>query len=358
MWSPSFAFAFVWCLLRYAPSHAAKTYTAVDGRLFDRQGHPLHVKGISWFGLETPDRTPNGLWVNDMAFYMDVMARDGFNIIRVPFSAQWVLYDVDAYPDEGFVQADPANQHQKSVEILDRLFDMAHARSMLVLLDLHRLNWGYISELHYDPGDGRFTSDGFLQTWFTILDRYKDHPALWGVDLLNEPHGRATWGTQDPSTDWRAFADVAIREIEARYPDAFWLYLVEGIEWGKQLSGAESAPLVFPTHRVAYSAHNYGRSVVPGVNTWDTEGLYRDWDAHFGFLRQQGHAVVVGEWGGRTDIDSDWMQVFVAYLRERNMTDTCFWSLGPNSGDVAGYMLDDWTSVDEFKRGVIHDLWA
>jgi endoglucanase len=334
----------------------AQAYTVVNGHLYDGKGNPMRIRGISWFGMETPDRAPNGLWVHDMAFYMDLLAADGFNVLRVPFSAQWVLYDMDAYPDEGFVSADPGNQHKKSVEIMDTLFDMAHARNMRILLDLHRLNWGYISELHYDPNDGRFTSDGFLETWYKILDRYADHPALWGVDLLNEPHGRATWGTNDPQTDWRMFADVAIRRIETRYPNASWIYLVEGIEWGKQLAGARFAPLDFPPHRVAYSAHNYGRSVVPSINTWDTSSLYNDWDSHFGFLREDNHTVIVGEWGGRTDIDRDWMTIFVQYLKERDMTNTFFWSGGPNSQDVAGYMLDDWTSVDEFKRSVIAEL--
>ena len=67
------------------------------------------------------------------------------------------------------------------------------------MLDLHRLNDQYISELWYAPNDDRFTSDTFFQTWFTILDRYKDRTNLVAVDLLNEPHGRATWGSNDPS---------------------------------------------------------------------------------------------------------------------------------------------------------------
>ena len=326
-----------------------------NGTLHDANGALMKIKGISWFGLETPDLCPNGLWAaNDMAFYLDTLAADNFNVLRIPFSAEWVLYHLDAYPDMGFVNADPAIHHKKSIEILDRLLDMAHDRNMLVLLDLHRLNWNFISELWYDPNDARFTEAGFFETWYTILDRYHDHPALWGVDLLNEPHGRAEWGTGNSATDWKQFAEYAIHEIEKRYPKANWVYIVEGIAWGKDLSGARYSKINMPmkaAHRLAYSAHNYGKSVVPFIDM-NQNALYQDWNDHFGFLRDEGYAVIIGEWGGRVDLDAEWMSIFTQYLRENNMTDTFFWSLGPNSGDVAGYLLENWTTVDSFKQKI------
>jgi endoglucanase len=319
----------------------------------------MRLSGLSWFGGETPDMAPNGLWVHDLNFYMDLMAREKINVIRVPFSAELALYHWDDQPSQGFVSASPRHQNKKAMDILDDLFDQAHSRGMLILLDLHRLNNQYISELHYDPDNSRFTAETFIQTWFKILDRYHDHPALWGIDLLNEPHGRATVNDGNPNTDWKMAAEDAIRKIEDRFPKANWIYLVEGVEWGKQLSGFTQGLIQPPSsakHRIAYSAHNYGRSVVPSTNIWDVNGLHQDWDNHFGLLREQGQAVIIGDWGGRTDLDSDWMNVFVDYLRDRNMTNTFFWSLGPNSGDVAGFLQDDWTSVDEFKRTAVHRL--
>jgi endoglucanase len=332
-----------------------------NGSLVDGRGHALQVRGISWFGMETPDRAPNGLWTHNMTFYMDLLADEGFNVLRVPFSAEWAVGDFDAYPDQSFVRADPEHQHKKSVDILDSVFDKARERNMLVLLDLHRLNWQYISELWYDPNDGRFTADEFYAAWFALLDRYHDHPALWGVDLLNEPHGRATWGDGNPATDWRAFAEEAIARIEQRYAGTprRWVYLVEGVGWGKDLSRAGQHPVRPPpsaAKRVSYSAHNYGRSVVPGMDVHNVGWLHQDWDAHFGYLGGLNQSVVTGEWGGMTSVDRDWMQHYVDYLRATNMPNAFFWSLGPNSGDVQGYLLDDWTSVDPFKREVTQAL--
>lgn len=343
-------------LVANALSNAFSYAYSIDnaGNLLDKKGNSIRMKGLSWFGMETPDLTPNGMWTNDMAFYMDILATEQFNFLRVPFSAQWILYHFDDYPDNSFVSADPLNQHKKSIEILDRLFDMAHDRNILILLDLHRLDWSYISEVWYDPNDGAFTEESFFTTWFKVLDRYHEHPALWGLDLLNEPHGRAEWGSGNPVTDWRQFAETAIYEIEKRYPNASWIYMIEGVGWGKELQNAENSPIIPPASakkRLAYSAHNYGRSVVPSMDT-STWGLRSDWDSHFGRVREQGNAVITGEWGGRVDIDSGWMNTFVDYLIEKNMTDNFLWSLGPNSGDVAGLLLDDWTTIDDFKRGV------
>jgi endoglucanase len=325
-----------------------------NGSLHYDNGQLMMVKGASWFGKETKDSVVNGLWVKPMKFYMDLLATEKFNVIRVPFCSKWILHNFDIYPDQGFVSADPDNQNKKSIEILDTLFDMAHERNMLILLDLHRLNCESIGELWYDPFNGDYTDDTFFETWFKILDRYKNHKALWGIDLLNEPHGPATWGSGDRNTDWRQFAEFAIHKFEERYVGNRWIYLVEGIEWGKNLANVEAQPIVPPdsaSDRLVYSAHNYGKSVVPSIDVYNVQALYDDWDSHFGYLSGK-EVVIIGEWGGRVDLDAEWMKTFVAYLQERKMTNTFFWSLQCNSGDVAGFLLDDWVTVDSFKRDV------
>jgi endoglucanase len=349
--------AFIMALL----SWSGLAYHLKDGRVYNDHNEAMRIRGINWFGFETQDKVVNGLWEHPMSFYFDLMATEGFNVVRTPFSSELILYNMDSYPYDGFLTADPQNQHKKSIEILDNFFDMAHARNMSILLDLHRLKWDFISELWYSPMDPRFPSESYFTAWFAILDRYQDHPALWGVDMINEPHGPATWGTNNPSTDWHQFVQYAIPRFEERYPKAKWIYMVEGIGWGKDLTGAHGSPLDFfgtsAEHRVAYSAHSYGKSVVPSVNVYDEGALRADWDSNFGFLAaDHKNTVMVGEYGGLTNVDSVWMTSFAKYLVEKQMTDAFFWSLGPNSGDVSGLLLDDWTSVDEFKRGIVQTI--
>ena len=329
-------------------------WKALNGHIHTNNGTQVHLRGLSWFGFETPDYVVNGLWSNPMSFYMNTIEQQGFNVLRVPFSSEWIHYNKNIQPSPGMVASDYENQNKPSIQILDKLFDYAEEKGILIMLDLHRLHKEYISELWYSPTDSLFTSETFYDTWFWILDRYHARPNLFAIDLLNEPHGRATWGTNDPSTDWKLFVENSIPRFMERYSDDHWLFLVEGINWGGHF---DYAPLnVNTNNRLVYSAHTYGASVVPGINIYDVNGLIRGWDGNFGFIRDRGDTVMIGEWGGRTDLDVPWMKALASYLRNKDMTDNFFWSLGPNSGDVHGLLLDDWKTIDWTKQDIINSV--
>ena len=82
-----------------------------------------------------------------------------------------------------------------------------------------------------------------------LAKRYAGNDAVIGVDLHNEPHGKATWGSGDPATDWRLAAEKAGNAILAANPNL--LIIVEGIEqykgdwywWGGNLMGARADPV-------------------------------------------------------------------------------------------------------------------
>lgn len=330
-----------------------------NGIVYDNQNKEFNISGISWFGFETQDFVVNGLWSHPIEWYLDLVKANNFNTLRIPFSSEWIIYNFDLYPYDQLLNSDPNCGHKKSIEILDRLFDLAKKRNINIMLDLHRLHKEYISELWYSPTDDSFTSATFLQTWFTILDRYKDYPNLIAIDLLNEPHGQATWGNGNPSTDWNHFAEYAIDQIIKRYPSKKWLFLVEGIGWGKDLTGVRNNPVFLPKghqERLVYSAHSYGKSVVSSTDIYNKYQLYSDWNQNFGYLKDLGYTYMIGEYGGITDVDKVWMQTFVGYLIENGMRNAFFWSLGPNSGDVHGLLLDDWTTPDGFKLEITKQL--
>jgi len=333
------------------------TWKSGQGRLY-MDGSEVFIRGISWFGFETQDFVINGLWIHSMEWYIDLLVDLGINAIRLPFSSEWIYYNPDIYPYDGFVSQDQASQHKKSIEILDHFFDLTEKKGIAVLLDLHRLHKEYISELWYSPTDRFYTTETFFETWFTILDRYKNRRNLMGIDLLNEPHGLATFGTGDPSTDWRLFVQDAIPQIAQKYPKHQWLFFIEGIEWGHTFRDYNNHPFDFPEtimNRIVFSPHVYGKSVVPTLPS-DPFFLRQAWENDFGFLTTLGYTVVPGEWGGKTSIDMDWMNNFISYLIDKEIHNNFFWSLGPNSGDVGGLLLDNWTDVDQFKINLLQQL--
>lgn len=334
------------------------SWNVSNGHIYNSKGQQTNIRGMSWFGFETPDFVVNGLGYHPLNWYIDLIKDNGINALRIPFSAEWILYNFDIKPYYGNVQADPSLQNKKSIEILDALFDYTEEKGILIMLDLHRLHKEYISELWYSPYDDVYTSDTYFSVWNTMLDRYGNRTNFFAVDLLNEPHGQATFGDNNPATDWRLFTQGAIQKFTKNYPKGKWLYFVEGIGWGKYLRGFQGQPYDLSPQlmsKVVFSPHNYGKSVVPGISM-DPNSLNYDWNYNFGFLRDAGYTVVPGEWGGRTDIDSDWMNLFVEFLISKDIRSSFFWSLGPNSGDVAGYLLDDWTTVDQYKANIIAQL--
>lgn len=238
----------MWCrsFLAFCALGVVRAWSTRDGQIYDDNGTRYRVKGLSWFGFESAeDTTLHGLWKHPMGWYIDLLKSRGINTLRIPFSVDWVYYRRDSYPYEGLVAADPENQHKKGFEILDTLFDMTARAGINIMLDNHRNNPDFIGELWYEQ-DRRYSSETFMQSWFSVLDRYHNRSNLMAVDIKNEPHGRATWGTGDTSTDWRLFAEYAISSIHTRYPESSFLFVVEGIGWGKYLGNAVASPIRMP----------------------------------------------------------------------------------------------------------------
>lgn len=242
-----------------------------------------------------------------------------------------------------------------------------------------------------------------------------------GIDIFNEPWDY-TWA------EWKTLSDKAYQAISAVNPDV--LIFVEGVSataggvkiphgsedlnpnWGENMYGARDNPLNIPKDRLVLSPHTYGPSVFvqkqfmdpAQVNCTELEGdeagnsdcnivinkakLSEGWDEHFGYLRDQGFAMVVGEFGGNmdwpakgsvadrsrwshitTNVDQQWQQAFVSYMKEKKIQ-ACYWSINPESGDTGGWYLHShdpdsnpsgwgtWLNFDARKTTLLKDLWG
>ncbi len=271
--------------------------------------------------------------------------------------------------------------------------------------------------------------------WLANLKEIAGLPAklgvdnLIGIDIFNEPWDY-TW------SDWKRLSENAYTAINSVNPNV--LIFVEGISasadnqdgtpdtitkvphgsetinpnWGENLFEAGLAPLNIPKSRLVYSPHTYGPSVFVQKHFMDPtqtacDGLEGDsaadadcrividapklrtgWEEHFGYLRAQGYAMVVGEFGGNmdwpqkgsisdrskwnhitTNVDQQWQQAFVGYMKEKNIQ-ACYWSINPESGDTHGWYghsydpvsnesgWGTWQSFDARKTTLLKDLWG
>lgn len=357
------AMLFGWLNLDIGRSQAQspETLHTEGAQIVDAQGNPVVLTGINWFGLETDSYAPHGLWARNLESILDQIVDLGFNTIRLPYSNQ--LLDSTSMPNGINYELNPELKGMTGLQIMDKLIQEAGKRGLKIVLDRHRPDSHAQSELWYTD---QYSEERWIQDWVMLAKRYAGDDTVIGVDLHNEPHGQATWGSGDPSTDWRLAAEKAGNAILAANPNL--LIIVQGVDhyqddwywWGGNLIGAKDYPvrLDLPGHLV-YSTHVYGPGVYPQPWFWDSnfpDNLPGIWDQHWGYLSREGIApVVVGEFGGRSvgnDKEGIWQRSLVSYMRQNNFS-YFYWTLNPDSGDTGGLLLDDWKTVDPKKEALL-----
>ena len=347
------------------------------------------LTGVNWFGFETGNRSPHGLWARDYRSMLKQIRDMGFNSVRLPFSndmldATPTGLQINAHGTDPYTQEPGLNvdlEGLSSLEILDKILDEARRIDLKVILDNHsRAHDGYMNETLWYTDE--VPEEKWISDWVFLVKRYKDNPAVVAVDLNNEPHGNTTTGMKPPATwgydeagygktDWRKAAIACGKAILAANPDL--IIIVEGVEnyrgdnywWGGNLRGVADYPIEnsdIPGNRLWYSAHEYGPEVYnqPWFSAGDfPANLPAIWDSKFWFVQKQGvRPVFIGEFGikeaSAADPDSvphKWLKSFMEHVGKS--ASWTFWSLNPNSGDTEGILKDDWVSVNQAKFNLI-----
>ena len=125
------------------------------------------MKGLSWFGFETPNGNLYGLDRHSMDWYFDWMIDRGFNAIRMPFASDFI------------------NGNSANLDSYVNAVKAAGDKGLLVMLDMHSKTVGAWT-------DGLYTidQDDEVETWRTLAEKLVAAGA-WNVlfvDVFNEPH--------------------------------------------------------------------------------------------------------------------------------------------------------------------------
>ena len=321
------------------------------------------IKAVAWFGMETSNCAPHGLWTIRLEDGLKQIRSMGFNSIRLPFSNECLA--ASATNSINFAK-NPSLEGKSPLKVMDYVIAKAADAGLTVILDRHRPDSAAQSSLWYTD---RYSEAKWISDWKSLAKRYKKTPSVIGFDLHNEPHGSACWGCGDKKTDWRAAATRAGNAVLSVNPNL--LIIVEGVEkqsdssytwWGGGLAGAKAKPVkLAKAHRVVYSPHEYPASIF--AQKWFSAPNYPNnlpgvWDASWGYLVKQNIApVLVGEFGTKLETSSDkqWLKKLVTYL-DRYGFSFAYWSFNPNSGDTGGLVKDDWTSPQTAKLAYLAPL--
>ncbi|WP_238499463.1 cellulase family glycosylhydrolase [Streptosporangium soli] len=354
-------------------------------KIVDSTGATVRLTGINWFGMETDNKTFHGLWsTNPWRGQLDLMARLGYNTIRIPYSNDALKSGAQATGINDFVNPDLIGL--SPLQILDRVIGYAGDKGMRVILDRHRPTSAGQSALWQVAATPEST---WINDWKALAQRYAGNTTVIGADLHNEPHAEGTnpnatgacWGCGDTARDWRLAAERAGNAVLSVNPN--WLIFVEGVScpsgglsnvwdgdpsndedcgwWGGNLSKAGAFPVrLSVANRLVYSPHDYATSVYH--QSWFDAPNYPAnlpaiWDKYWGYLHRQNIApIMVGEFGTTlaANVDKVWLQELMKYLGTGvNGMSFTYWSWNPNSGDTGGILKDDWITVDQAKQSIL-----
>src|SRR5215813_5559541 len=248
------------------PVQAATNYLHTSGnKILDASNNIVGLSGVNWFGFETSNNVPHGLWSRNYKDMLDQIKSLGYNVIRLPFSD--AVLQPNVMPNSISYILNPDLINLSSLQIMDKVINEAGARGIKIILDNHRSTPGGGPESNGLWYTSAFPESQWIADWQMLVTRYKDNSAVIGVDLRNEPHDPACWGCGDPTKDWRLAAETAGNAVLAINPNL--LIIVEGIStyngqsiwWGGNLIGAQSYPVrLNVANRLVYSPHEYPAS--------------------------------------------------------------------------------------------------
>ncbi|MGF7174992.1 cellulase family glycosylhydrolase [Azospirillum doebereinerae] len=346
------------------------------GQIVDSAGNSVKLTGVNWFGAEGYAFAPQGLWVDSYQNHMDKMQELGFNVIRLPFSD--AMLDSGRMPTGIDYAKNPDLRGLTSLQVFDKIIAYAEKTGMKIILDHHRSGDGASANENGLWYTDQYPEAKMIANWKMLAQRYAGNDAVIGADLHNEPHGAASWGDGNTSTDWARAAERIGNAIQSVNKD--WLMIVEGVEivnnnwywWGGNLLGQKNYDVKFNVdNKLVYSVHDYGPSL--HMMDWfkDTNfpnNMPAKWDQMWGnLIKNDQHPVFVGEFGSRmeTAIDKAWMPKLIQYMngdfdgngsvdlaKGDQGASWTYWAWSPGSGDTGGIMNDNW-QVDYTKYNAI-----
>src|SRR5512141_1857800 len=211
-------------------SAAGEGYWSTSGAsIVDANGKVVRITGANWFGFETSNLMPHGLWSVNYKTFLDQVKAMGITAIRLPYSDD--IMANQAVPGVN-TSANPELAGVTTLQLMDMIVDYCGQLGIRIILDRHRPDSGGQSKLWYTASVSEAT---WIKNMQTLAARYKGNPTVVGFDLHNEPHADRTlpaatgacWGCGDTTRDWRLAAERGGNAVLEANPDL--LIVVEGV---------------------------------------------------------------------------------------------------------------------------------
>ena len=370
--------------------------TTKGSKIVDMDGNEVWLTGLNWFGYNTGTNLFDGLWSAQLEPSVKAIADHGFNLMRVPMSAELLLqWKSGEYPPANYNHAGNSNLDSfNSLEIFDYVLSLCEENGIKVMIDIHSANTDAAGHNHPVWYTDKISEDQYVEALTWIADRYKNYDTIVAYDLKNEPHGKASetthaiWNDSDDKDNWKRVAERAGKAILSKNPHA--LIVIEGIQiypidiksnnftstndedyyntwWGGNLMAVKDFPIDFGdeelNRQIVYSPHDYGPLVYEQPwfkGGFDADSLYEDaWHDYWLYIAEEDIApILIGEWGGFMSGDNLKWMTYLRNLIGKTKLNHTFWCFNANSGDTGGLVKDDFVTWDEDKYELVKSvLW-
>ncbi len=249
----------------------------------------------------------------------DYFSRIGMSLVRLPFRWERLQRSLNSEFDDA-----------ELYRIMSAL-NAAMTYNLSVIIDLH--NFGrYFGAV---VGTDAVPALAFQAFWVRLASILRNHPAIWGYGIMNEPHDMG-----DPNI-WPTTAQQVINGI--RSVDMQTRILISGDNWSQAQhwqTHNDELDLIDPANNIFYEAHQYFDHNGSGtyLGTYDQEGAHPMIGAErivpfSNWLSRRNARGFIGEFGVPDD-DPRWLAVlrnFLMALQEKQLP-AAYWAAGPRWG--------------------------
>jgi aryl-phospho-beta-D-glucosidase BglC (GH1 family) len=337
---------------------------STSGRfIVDAHGTRVRLAGVNWYGASEDIGVPAGLDCVDRNVLAELIAAQGFNCVRFPFSL-WMTEQTTPVADEYLLQ-NPDLSGSTPIQVYDACVKALTDQGLIVILNCHLLDFGWCCANDDSNGlwfNDRWPAAKFTAAWQAIAQRYASNPLVAAMDIKNEPRhatvgGNAmgpAWGTAS-ETDFAAMYTTVGNLLHQIDPQL--LIICEGLNYAGDLTGVASHPVrLNQANKIVYSMHDYSWSGHPAGQS--QSAYFEQMTKNGGYLLTGGTAPVwLGEFGDNASALSSpggggtWWANIQAWLKEYDV-DWCWWALNPTHGQSCtpgtGHIQYNWGAPEPY----------
>jgi endoglucanase len=322
---------------------AVATPLSTSGRfIVDAHGKRVRLAGVNWYGASEDIGVPAGLDCVNRDTLAELIAKQGFNCVRFPFSL-WMTEQTAPVADQYLLQ-NPDLSGSTPIQVYDACVKALTGQGLIVIPNCHLLDFGWCCSSTDTNGlwfNDRWEVAKFTAAWQDFTKRYASNPLVAAMDIKNEPRPatlaagtlKPAWGNQQ-ETDFAAMYTTVGNLIHEINPHL--LIICEGLDYAGDLTGVASHPVKLAlAGKVVYSMHDYPWA----VHQNQTQAAYfEQMNKAGGYILTEGIAPLwLGEFGDTTSQLSSpggggaWWANVQAWLKEYDI-DWCWWALNPTHG--------------------------